>query len=88
MKLKYQFAVRNVAGAYAAVAVGESSRVYHNVIGLNETGADIFGMIQEGLDEEAIVSRMLEEYEVTEDVLRPEVKRLIKQLQDEGLLTD
>lgn len=88
MKLKYEFAVRNVAGVYAAVAVGESSRHYHNVIGLNETGADIFRLIQEGLSEDDIVSRMLSEYEVTEEVLRPEVQKLIQQLCDEKLLID
>ena len=88
MKLKYQFAVREIAGVYAAVAIGESSRKYHNIIGLNETGADIFRLIQEGLTEDEIVARMLEEYEVTEEVLRPEVQQLIKKLQDENLLID
>lgn len=88
MKLKYEFAIRNVAGVYAAVAVGDSSRQYHNVIGLNETGADIMRLIQEGLSEEEIVSRMLELYDVTEEVLRPEVEKLILQLKEEGLLID
>lgn len=88
MKLKYQFAVRSVAGAIAAVAVGESSRFYHNVIALNETGADIFKLLQEGLSEEEIVGHMLEKYDVTEETLRPEVERLIQQLRDEELLID
>lgn len=88
MKLKYQFAVRSVAGAHAAVAVGDSSRFYHNVIALNETGADIFSLIQDGLSEDQIVEHMLREYDVTEEVLRPEVQQLIQKLRDEQLLID
>lgn len=88
MKLKYEFAVREVAGVYAAVAVGDSARVYHNIIGLNESGASIFRLIQEGLDEDQIVSRMLDDYEVTEEVLRPEVQLLVQKLRDEDLLVE
>ena len=71
-----------------AVAVGEGSREYHNIISLNETARDIFRLIQEGKDEDGIVAQMLQEYDVTEDKLRPEVQNLIAQLRSEGLLID
>ena len=71
-----------------AVAVGEGSREYHNIISLNETARDIFRLIQEGKDEDGIVAQMLQEYDVTEDKLRPEVQALIGQLREEGLLVD
>lgn len=71
-----------------ALAVGDDSREYHNIISLNETARDIFRLIQEGNDEDAIVAQMLQEYDVTEDKLRPEVKALIEQLRSEGLLID
>ncbi len=88
MKLKYDFAVRTICGETVAVAVGEGSRVYHNIISLNETAADIFKLIQQGLDEDAIVAQMLQEYDVTEDKLRPEVQHLIGQLRSEGLIIE
>ena len=71
-----------------AVAVGEGSREYHNIISLNETARDIFRLIQEGKDEDGIVAQMLQEYDVTEEKLRPEVQNLIAQLRSEGLLID
>ena len=71
-----------------AVAVGEGSREYHNIISLNETARDIFRLIQEGKDEDGIVAQMLQEYDVTEDKLRPEVQNLIAQLRSEGVLID
>ena len=48
MKLKYEFAVRTICGESVAVAVGDDSREYHNIISLNETARDIFRLIQEG----------------------------------------
>ena len=71
-----------------AVAIGEGSRVYHNIISLNETGATMFKMIQEGNDEDAIVAQMLQEYDVTEEKLRPEVQALIAKLREEGLIVE
>ncbi len=88
MKLKYDFAVREICGENVAVAVGEGSRVYHNIISLNETARDIFRLIQEGKDEDDIVVAMLKEYDVTEEKLRPEVQALIGKLREEGLLID
>ncbi|MBP5290745.1 MAG: PqqD family protein [Paludibacteraceae bacterium] len=88
MKLKYEFAVRTICGESVAVAIGEGSREYHNIISLNETARDIFKLIQEGNDEDAIVAAMLKEYDVTEDKLRPEVQALIGKLKEEGLIVE
>ena len=88
MKLKYDFAVRTICGESVAVAIGEGSRDYHNIISLNETARDIFKLIQEGNDEDAIVAAMLKEYDVTEEKLRPEVQALIAKLKDEGLIVE
>ena len=88
MKLKYDFAVREICGETVAVAIGEGSRVYHNIISLNETARDIFRLLQEGNDEDAIVTKMLAEYDVTEDKLRPEVQALINKLREEGLIVE
>ena len=88
MKLKYDFAVREICGETVAVAIGEGSRVYHNIISLNETARDIFKLIQEGNDEDAIVKKMMEEYDVTEERLRPEVQALIAKLREEELIVD
>jgi len=88
MKLKYDFAVREICGETVAVAIGEGSRVYHNIISLNETARDIFKLIQEGNDEDAIVKKMMEEYDVTEERLRPEVQALIGKLREEELIVD
>ena len=88
MKLKYDFAVREICGETVAVAIGEGSRVYHNIISLNETARDIFKLIQEGNDEDAIVTKMMAEYDVTEERLRPEVQALIGKLREEELIAD
>ncbi|MCQ2334697.1 MAG: PqqD family protein [Paludibacteraceae bacterium] len=88
MKLKYEFAVRDVCGSIAALAIGEGAKYYPNVISMNETGKDIFTCLQQGMDEDAIVKKMLTEYEVSEEQLRSEVKALVEKLRAEGLIID
>ncbi len=88
MKLKYDFAVREICGETVAVAIGEGSRVYHNIISLNETAKDIFKLLQEGNSEDAIVEKMMQEYDVTEEKLRPEIQGLVAKLREEGLIVD
>lgn len=86
MKLKYDFAVRQVCGIWAAVPVGESARRYHGVINLNETAADMMGFLKEEITEEELVQKMLTEYDAPESDMRRDVAAFIAQLQAEKLL--
>lgn len=63
MKLKYNFVVQEVAGLYMAVAVGDKANEFSGVINLNDTAKFIFELIQQGLSEDEIISRLMVEYE-------------------------
>ncbi len=52
---------------------------------LNETGKDIVEGLQNGLSNEQIVSRLMEEYEVDEDTATKSVERIIRQMLDAGI---
>ena len=88
MKQKEGFVLRQVCGENVIVGEGLGTIDFGKLISLNETAADIFKLIQQGLDEDAIVAQMLQEYDVTEDKLRPEVQHLIGQLRSEGLIIE
>lgn len=86
MKLKYDFAIQNVAGCRVAVAVGPGSEKCNKVLNLNETGADILALLREEKTEDELVAALLAEYDVTEECLRSDVRALLEQLASAGLL--
>lgn len=88
MKLKYTFAIKEVLGMYLAVSVGEDNAKFDGVLRLNETGKRILELLQDGLEEETIVSILKEEYDATEEELRNEVKKIVDQLRDEGMIEE
>ncbi len=88
MKLKYAFAVREVGGSAMAVAVGEDSDKFNGLVRLNAVGRIIFEMLADSVTEEEIVSRILAEYEVTEEAAARSVSSFIAKLRGEGLIAD
>lgn len=87
MKLKTNFAMKEVLGMYVAVAVGKNADDFNGVIRLeNESTKRMFELLQEDKEVDEIVSIMLEEYDVEEPHLREELNKLIDQLSEEGLM--
>ena len=86
MKIKDGFILREVAGNYIVVAVGEAVKNFNGIINLNETGAFLWKQLQEGATEEQLKAAMLEEYDVQEDVAQNDIKAFIDKLNEKGLL--
>jgi hypothetical protein len=53
---------------------------------LNETGTRIWEMVQQTSDEEAIVTTLLNEYDVEEPMARTEVRRILDELIEAQLI--
>lgn len=87
MKLKYEFAVSQVCGAWCAVPVGKSANIYKGVICLNEPSADMMKLLKDDITEEQLVQKMLQEYDVEEQELRKDVHDFIEQLKAENVLS-
>lgn len=87
MKIKQGFILREVAGNFIVVAVGNAVKEFNGVINLNETGAYLWKKLQDGADEEGLVKALLEEYEVEEDLARKDVKAFVEKLQGAKLLS-
>ena len=86
MKIKQGYILREVAGNFIVVAVGEAVKNFNGIINLNETGAFLWKQLQEGATEEQIKKAMLEEYDVAEDVAQKDIKAFIDKLNEKGLL--
>lgn len=86
MKIKQGYILREVAGNYIVVAVGEAVKNFNGIINLNETGAFLWKQLQDGATEEQLKKAMLEEYDVQEDVAQNDIKAFIDKLNEKGLL--
>ena len=86
MKIKDGFILREVAGSSIVVAVGDAVKEFNGVINLNETGAFLWKQIEKGVDEDALVSALLDEYDVDKETAEKDVKTFIEKLQQAKLL--
>ncbi len=86
MKIKDGFMLREVAGNYIVVAVGNAVKEFNGMINLNETGALMWKVLEKGGDEQDILTAMLNEYEVDEQTAKADIKEFVENLVKAGLL--
>jgi len=88
MKLKYNFAIQNICGFWAAVPVGRDVMKYSNTMSLNETAKDMMELLKEEITEDELVAKMLEQYDATEEQMRADVKAFIEKLREAEALSE
>ena len=88
MKMKDGFVMREVAGQYVVIAIGEASKTFHGMIKLNSTGKDIWEALQDGLNEEQIALRLQEKYQVELEQVQQDVGEFLNSMRKVGILAD
>ena len=78
MKINRDFTIQKVGASYVAVAVGETSKKFHGMIRLNETGAFLWNqMTERDCTEEELVEALLAEYDIDRETATTDVKRML-----------
>ncbi len=86
MQIKKDFTIQKVGASYVAVAVGETSKTFHAMIRLNETGAFLWKQLAEkDMTEEELIEALLSEYEVDRKTAETDVHRIVEMLKDSGV---
>ncbi len=86
MKVKNGFILRNVAGSNIVVPTGKACMDFNGMITMNDTAAFIWNCLQQDTTEDAILSEILKEYQVEENVARQCIADVITKLQEAGCL--
>lgn len=86
MKIKDGFILREVAGSFIVVAVGEAVKNFHGIINLNETGAFLWKILESGASKEDLIKALLAEYDVDEKTAVSDVNGFIEKLQEAKLV--
>ena len=86
MRIKKDFTIQKVGASYVAVAVGETSKDFHGMVRLNETGAFLWKLLSEkDCTEEDLVEALLGEYEVSREIAARDVHAVVKSLEENGI---
>ena len=87
MKIKYEFAISEVAGETVAVSVAAGER--NMVVSLNNTAKLLFELLMEGTDMDAMAAAMMDKYEgLDETTAREDIEEFLQILRDKELLEE
>ena len=87
MKIKDGYMLRNVAGKYIVVPVGEETMDFNGIITTNETGAFLWKSLENEISQADLLKDFLNEYEIDEQIAAEDLSDFIKKLSDADLLT-
>lgn len=88
MKIKSGFIMREIAGDYIVVPTGEAAVSFNGLITVNEVGKLLWDELISGADEELLVDRVFDEYEVDRETAAMDVKEFVARLQAAGILEE
>lgn len=72
--------IREIADETVLVATGQASQNFNGMISINEVGSFILHNIEECKDEDELVVKVLDEFEVGENTAREDVREFVDQL--------
>ncbi len=88
MKIKDGFVLRRVLDEAVVIASGEASKSFHGMIKLNDSAADIWGWMSEGLSEDEVSAKLAEKYELAPEKAEEDTRAMIEQMLGAGILQD
>ena len=87
MKIKEGFIIREIAGSFVVVPVGQNLVDFSSMITLNETGAFLWNCLTEDTTEEILCQKLLSEYEgIEKDEALSDINEFINILKEKNIL--
>lgn len=86
MKIKEGFVLRSIAGSNIVVPVGSAAVDFNGMITLNDSGAFLWKVLEQGSDIDGMVSALLAEYDVDEQTARKCSEDYVAKLNEAGCL--
>jgi methyltransferase-like protein len=86
MRISKEFVMREVAGNYIVIPIGEKTANFNAMITLNETGAFLWKQLEEEKSKQELLDLMLEEYEVDNNTAESDIEKFVEKLKTAGIL--
>ncbi len=88
MKLNPDLIHRTIIDEDIFIPVGKTALERNGVFVMSPVGARIWELLEGGMEVQALVPALLEEYEVEESVLKADVEEFLAELTRQGLLLE
>jgi hypothetical protein len=86
MKIKDGFELRKFGGKWLAVTVDDAADENNVLITLNETGAFVWGILRNESSYSAIITAIVENYEVDEAIAKKDLDNFLQVCRVNGIL--
>lgn len=86
IKVKDGFVLREIAGNWIIVPVGQRVVECNSIMSMNNSGAMLWKSLETGNDTDGLVQIMLNEYETNETTARADINEFINTASAKGLL--
>ena len=86
MKLKKNFVLRQVAGTWVVLSLGAETVNFSGMLQLNESGAMLWRVLEEGGSQDVLVEALLGEYDVTREQAEADVQEFLAKLDQAGCI--
>lgn len=86
MKIKDGFMLREIAGQWLVVPLGQRVVEFNGMLTLSESGAIIWKEIEAGGSVDNIIQRILSEYDIDEETARTDVNEFLNMMKTRQLL--
>jgi hypothetical protein len=80
-----QYVTRRIAGETIVVPIRAEAAQLDSVYVFNEVGARIWQLVEEGLDDDAITTTLVDEFEVTAERAHEDLAAFLETLRESGL---
>lgn len=86
MRIQKDFVLREIAGEYILVPLGDAAKDLNGIISVNELGAFLWNKLQTEQTEQALLDAVLQEYEVSREQAQTDLRRFLQMLRENNLL--
>ncbi|MCL2717728.1 MAG: PqqD family protein [Lachnospiraceae bacterium] len=86
MKIKNGYLLRTIADTNIVVPVSERVIEFKGMITLNDVSADIWRFLETEREFEEVVTYMIAEYSIDKEVAKRDLKVLLSQMKENGIL--
>ncbi|MCM1044465.1 MAG: PqqD family protein [Candidatus Gastranaerophilales bacterium] len=82
------YQLRYAAGLYWLLDMKQSGVPYRRPLAVNEVGADIWRLLEQGVEAEQIAERLAAEYQVSRETVREDIAQFRQRLEQAGIRVD
>ena len=86
MKIKGEYVLREIAGDYILIPVGETALEMNGIITMDPVGVTIWKCLEQEMSEEETLREILDNFEVEENVAKTDLVEFLEKLKEADLV--